>query len=77
MVQRLIQTEKLERFIYEYLLEKGSAVTLSELKEALKRFSGISDQKIRHAIMKLEMYGFVVTYERKENDLTITIKERP
>jgi|GEM_PF-771360 Fe2+ or Zn2+ uptake regulation protein len=72
MVERRLK-EKLERFVYELLLERDTPVSVKEIKEALKKYPEITEPRIRQAIMQLELNGYVVTYERKENDMIVVL----
>jgi len=74
---QVLQTEKPERLIYEYICDKGSPVSIDELKEKLSKASPeLTTSRMRQAIMRLELHGLVTTYERKDNELVVTLKER-
>jgi DNA-binding PadR family transcriptional regulator len=77
VLYQVLQTEKPERLIYEYVCDKGSPVSIDELKEKLSKVSAeLPMSRIRQAIMRLELHGLVTTYERKDNELIVALKER-
>lgn len=77
MCPQILETEKPERLICDYLYEKKKPITLAELyKEVVRENSKITEQRLRHAVMRLELFGLLVAYERKEGELVIVPKEQ-
>jgi len=76
MSPQILETDKPERVICDYLYEKKKAISFSELyEELIKENSKITQQRLRHAIMRLELFGLLTAYERKEGELVIVPKE--
>ncbi|MEM3671173.1 MAG: hypothetical protein QW767_05465 [Thermoprotei archaeon] len=75
MVSQILKEDKPEHLIYEYLCEKSSSATIDELSEKLSKGSReYPPSRIRQALMKLELYGLVHVYERKDDELVVVLK---
>lgn len=77
MPPQILETDKPERLICDYLYEKKKPVTLAELyEEIFKENSRITKQRLKQAVMRLELFGLLTAYERKEGELVIVPKEQ-
>lgn len=77
MPPQILETEKPERLVYDYLYEKKKPISFAELYEEIVRENHkITQQRLRHAIMRLELFGLLTAYERKEGELVIVPKEQ-
>ncbi|MCL5788319.1 MAG: hypothetical protein M1357_00710 [Candidatus Marsarchaeota archaeon] len=77
MVSSILKEDKPEHLIYEYLCESDASATIEELREKLtKGGREFSLPRLRHALMRMELYGLVHVYERKDNELVVVLKAR-
>ncbi|HLH45299.1 MAG TPA: hypothetical protein VKV31_00820 [bacterium] len=76
MVPQILETDKPERLICDYLYEKKKPISFSELYDQILRDDPkMTEQRLRHAVMRLELFGLITTYERKEGELVLVPKE--
>lgn len=77
MSPQILETDKPERLICDYLYEKKKPITIAELyEEVFRENNKITKQRLKHAVMKLELFGILTAYERKEGELVIVPKEQ-
>jgi len=58
------------------LYEKKKPISFSELyDQILREDPKMTEQRLRHAVMRLELFGLITTYERKEGELVLVPKE--
>jgi Fe2+ or Zn2+ uptake regulation protein len=76
MAPQILETDKPERIICDYLYEKKKPITFTELYNQISREDPkMTQPRLKHAIMRLELYGLITTYERKEGELVLVPKE--
>ncbi|MEM3711394.1 MAG: hypothetical protein QW453_05050 [Thermoprotei archaeon] len=76
MPPQTLETDKPERLICDYLYERKKPILFSELYDQVVRDNPrITQQRLKHAVMRLELFGLITTYERKEGELVLVPKE--